>query len=72
MFASVSRWIENIRIAQARRRAAETLERLGDAQLLDIGLERGAIEDYVASGFPFVDDAAQDVRSFAPSLQGCG
>ena len=73
MIATLSRWLANVRIAHARRRATEDLNRLSDEQLLDVGLERGAIEDYVQSGLPFVETVSDDGgRVFAPSLQGCG
>ncbi|HEX4768885.1 MAG TPA: DUF1127 domain-containing protein [Lichenihabitans sp.] len=73
MTTTLSRWLTNARIAHQRRRAAESLSRLSDDQLLDVGLERGAIEDYVQSGLPFVETVSDDGRrAFAPSLQGCG
>ncbi len=73
MIATLSRWLANTRIAHERQRAAESLSRLSDAQLLDVGLERGAIEDYVQSGLPFIETVSHDGgRVFAPSLQGCG
>ncbi len=72
MIATLSRWLANARIVHERRRAAEDLERLTDEQLLDVGLERGAIGDYIQGGLPFVETVNDRGRSFAPSLQGCG
>lgn len=72
MFTFLSHWFALARTARDRRRAVESLSRLSDAQLHDIGLERGTIEDHVRDGLPWQSFEAESVRRLRPSLQGCG
>lgn len=72
MFAILRHWISLSRTAYQRRQAVERLSRLSDAQLLDVGLERGTIEDHVGGALPWERFEPASSDSFAASLQGCG
>jgi Domain of unknown function (DUF1127) len=72
MFSVFGQWLANVRIANDRRRAIKSLSRLSDAQLLDIGIERGTIEEHVNEGLPWEAWEAYSVRPLRSSLQGCG
>ena len=75
MFTLLSHWFALARTAHDRRRAVESLSRLSDAQLLDLGLERGTVEENVRKGLPspsFETASVQPLRPLRHSLQGCG
>lgn len=72
MFSVLGQWLANARIAYDRRRAIDSLSQLSDAQLLDIGIERGTIEEHVNEGLPLQAWEAYSVRPMRASLQGCG
>ena len=72
MFSVLGQWLANARVAYDRRRAIDSLSQLSDSQLLDIGIERGTIEEHVREGLPLRVWEAHLVRPIRASLQGCG
>lgn len=72
MFAILRHWAALSRIAYRRRQATEQLLRLSDAQLLDVGLERGMIEDHVNGALPWDRYEPVPTQSYSAFLQGCG
>ncbi len=72
MLAILSHWFAIARTARQRRLAIESLCRLSDAQLLDIGIDRGTIEDHVGEALPWQAFEAEVAHVPRQVLQGCG
>ena len=53
MLTVLGQWASNLRIAYDRHRAVEAFSKLSDGQLLDIGIERNAIEEQVRRTMPW-------------------
>ena len=65
-------WLSLLETAHLRRAMRAELHGLGDHALADIGVERAAIEDYVAASCPRPERPLPRALAFAPTLQGCG
>ena len=72
MLTVLGQWASNLRIAYDRHRAVEAFSKLSDGQLLDIGIERNAIEEQVRRTMPWRERASYKARHANASLQGCG
>lgn len=72
MFALLTHWLARARVAHDRHRALESLLRLSDAQLRDVGLEPGTIGDHLRDRFPMQQLEIRPVAQMSPSLLGCG
>lgn len=68
----IAHWFALARTAYERRRAVDTLLRLSEAQLRDVGLERDTLEESVREGLPWQAYEPAPVQRPQPILQGCG
>ena len=61
-----------IRTVRDRRLVRDSLRRLSDRHLADMGLERGDIDAYVALNCRYPAAPRASRKTFVPTLQGCG
>ena len=72
MSTVVHHWFANALIAYRRHQATETLSKLTDHQLQDIGLERFAIDAHVSASLPWQTLEREPKTMLQTSIQGCG